>query len=95
MIIHSLPDTITEMTRRADMNINELKEMLYSVDRSYDDFVSLVVSFVKIPENSSKGILIRDYIVSHPRANSSDVLEYMISELGMANNPSNQELVIA
>ena len=95
MIIHLLPDTITEMMRRADMNINELKEMLYSVDRSYDDFVSLVVSFVRIPENSSKDILIRDYIVSHPRANSSDVLEYMISELGMANNPSNQGLVIA
>ena len=64
-------------------------------DNRDDDFVSLVVSFVKIPENSSKDILIRDYIVSHPRANSSDVLEYMISELGMANNPSNQELVIA
>lgn len=64
-------------------------------DNRDDDFVSLVVSFVKISENSSKDILIRDYIVSHPRANSSDVLEYMISELGMANNPSNQELVIA
>ena len=77
------------------MNTNELRELLYSVDRSYDDFVSMVVSFVKIPENSSKDILIRDYIVYHPCANSSDVLEYMISELGMANNPSKQELVIA
>ena len=77
------------------MNINELKEMLYSVDRSYDDFVSLVVSFVKAPGTSAKEFLIRDYIVSHPHANSSDVLEYMITELGMANSPSNQELVIA
>ena len=64
-------------------------------DNRDNDFVSLVVSFVRIPENSSKDILIQDYIVSNPRANSSDVLEYMISELGMANNPSNQELVIA
>ena len=69
------------------MNTNELKELLYSVDRSYDDFVSLVVSFVKNPGNSSKGLLIRDYIICHPLANSCDVLEYMINELGMVSPP--------
>ena len=66
------------------MTMREFRELLYSVDRSYDDFVSLVISFIKIPGNRSKGLLIRDYIEAHPYANSSDVLQFMISDLGMA-----------
>ena len=77
------------------MTMREFRELLYSVDRSYDDFVSLVISFIKIPGNRSKGLQIRDYIVAHPYANSSDVLQFMISDLGMAEtvNTSVAEMV--
>lgn len=60
------------------MNLREFREMLNNVDRSYDGFVSLVMSFVKTPGNSEKGVQIRDYIESNPYANSSDVLRFMI-----------------
>lgn len=77
------------------MNTNELRELLYTVERSYDDFVSLVISFVKLPGNSDKESLIKDYILSHPCTDSSDVLKFMIDELGMANVSSVRDLAYA
>ena len=77
------------------MNTNELKELLYTVERSYDDFVSLVISFVKLPGNFDKECLIKDYILSHPCADSSDVLKFMIDELGMANISSDRDIAYA
>ncbi len=70
------------------MNLKEFRKMLSNVDRSYDGFVNLVMSFVKMPENSEKGLQIRDYIVSNPYANSSDVLQFMITELGLVDDAS-------
>ena len=67
------------------MTIREFRELLYKVDRSYDDFVSLVISYIKILGNRSKALLIRDYIESHPFSDSSDVLQFMIEEVGMAD----------
>ena len=75
------------------MNTNELRELLYTVERSYEDFVSLVISFVKLSGNSDKESLIKDYILSHPWADSSDVLKFMIDELGMANISSDRKKV--
>ena len=72
------------------MTMREFRELLHGVDRSYDDFVSLVISFVKIPENRTKGVLIKEFIESHPYADSSSVLQYMIDELGMAEMPEIQ-----
>ena len=66
------------------MTMREFRRLLYSVDRSYDDFVSLVITFVKMPGNRMKGMMIKSYIESHPYADSSDVLQYMIEELGMS-----------
>ena len=65
------------------MNLKEFRKMLSNVDRSYDGFVSLVMAFVKMPGNSEKGLQIRDYILSNPCANSSDVLRFMITEQGL------------
>ncbi|MBR5968879.1 MAG: hypothetical protein IK016_00885 [Lachnospiraceae bacterium] len=65
--------------------MREFRELLYGVHRSYDDFVSLVVTYVKMPGNSPKALLIKDYIEAHPYADSSDVLQYMIRELGMTD----------
>ena len=70
------------------MNLKEFRNMLVNVDRSYDGFVSLVMSFVKMPGNTEKGLKIRDYIVSNPYANSSDVLRFMITELGLVDDVS-------
>ena len=67
------------------MTMREFRELLYKVDRSYDDFVSLVISYIKLPGNRSKALLIRDYIESHPFSDSSDVLQFMVEELGMAD----------
>ncbi len=66
--------------------MRDFRKILCNVDRSYDGFVSLVISFVKMPGNSEKEIQIRDYITSNPYANSSDVLQFMITELGMAED---------
>lgn len=68
------------------MTLREFREMLYGVKRSYDDFVSLVITFVKMPGNREKGALIKDFIEMHPGADSSDVLRYMIEELGMVEH---------
>ncbi len=70
------------------MNLKEFRKMLSNVDRSYDGFVSLVMSFVKMPGNSEKGLQIRDYIASNPFADSSDVLQFMITELGLVDDVS-------
>ena len=67
------------------MTMREFREILRNVDRSYDDFVSLVITYIKIPGNRSKALQIRDYIESNPFADSSDVLQFMINELGMAD----------
>ena len=58
------------------------KELLQHVDRSYEDFVRGVLSYTQIPGNEDKQAMIEEYIFSHPHANSSDVLEYMIKETG-------------
>ena len=65
------------------MTMREFRELLYSVDKSYDDFVSLVITFIKMPGNRVKSALIKNYIESNPGVDSSDVLQYMISELGL------------
>lgn len=77
------------------MNTNELRELLYTVNKSYDDFVSLVISFVKLPGNTDKENIIKDFILSHPYADSSDVLKFMIDELGMANISLDRDIAYA
>ena len=74
------------------MTMKEFRELLLSVDRSYDDFVSLVISFVKMPENKGKAGEICDYIRSHPFADSGDVLKFMVDDLGLAENVRIPEL---
>lgn len=75
------------------MTMGEFRELLQGVSRSYDDFVSLVISFVKMPGNRVKGTMIRDFIEAHPQADSSDVLQYMISELGLVDITDTKELI--
>ena len=69
------------------MDINSFRELLKNVDRSYEDFVSLVITFVKMPGNYEKIVQIENYIRENPLANSGDVLQYMIEKLGMLDIP--------
>ena len=68
------------------MDLREFRKMLCDVDRSYEWFVSLVISFIRMSENNDKAALISDFIQTNPTANSSDVIEYMINELGLSSN---------
>ena len=60
--------------------MTDFRKLLKNVDRSYDDFVHAVISYIKTPGNEGKQSVIEDYILSHPEANSSDVLQFMIEE---------------
>ena len=60
----------------------EFRNMLKGVERSYDGFVHAVMTYIKTPGNEHKRILIEEYIKSHPDANSSDVLQFMIEKTG-------------
>ncbi len=63
------------------MSINDFRKMLENVDRSYDDFVSSVISYVRIPGNENVMDEIILYIESNPLANSADVLKFMLRDV--------------
>ncbi len=60
--------------------MNDFRELLENVDRSYDGFVHAVISYIRIPGNETKQAVIEEYIKEHPNANSSDVLQFMIDK---------------
>ena len=60
--------------------MNDFRELLKNVDRSYDGFVHAVISYVRTPGNEAKQAMIEEFIKDHPKANSSDVLRFMIEE---------------
>ena len=62
--------------------MEEFRELLKTVDRYYDGFEQAVISYIKMPGCAYKKDLIADFITDHPKANSSDVLEYMMNETG-------------
>ena len=61
--------------------MDEFIQLLRNVDRYYKGFEDAVVSYIKMPGNACKQVLIEKFISDHPEANSSDVLEYMINEM--------------
>ena len=77
---------VTRLSQVAGPGIGGLyagfKELLQQVDRSYEDFVRGVLAYTQIPGNEDKQAMIEDYIINHPKANSSDVLEYLIKGTG-------------
>ena len=58
--------------------MDEFRDRLKCVDRSYEDFVHAVMSYVKIPGNEYKRFLIEEYMDLNPEADSSDILTFMI-----------------
>ena len=64
------------------MKMDNFRELLKHVDRSYDGFVHAVITYVKTPGNEKKKALIENFILSTPEANSSDVLNFLIEHTG-------------
>ena len=62
--------------------MDEFKLLLRSVDDYYEGFEMGVVSYIKQSNDPERQHLIEDYILSHPQANTSDILLYMIKETG-------------
>ncbi len=79
--------------------MEEFVLLLRKVDRYYEGFEQAVVSYIKMPGNADKKQLIENFINSHPEANSSDVLLYMINETGFYDTypdfkkPSNKSIL--
>ncbi len=71
--------------------MDKFRNVLWQVDRSYEGFVHAVVSYVKMPGNKEKQIMIEDYIKQHPQANSSDVLNYMLEETDFFDSVGTKE----
>lgn len=60
--------------------MQKFEQLLWSVNRAYEDYVRGVVAYISIPGNEGKRQMIEKYINSNPNADSADVLEYMISD---------------
>ena len=75
--------------------MDEFRELLKNVDRSYDGFVHAVMSYVKTPGNEDKKELIERYIILHPESNSSDILQFMIEKTGFFESIESNERVAA
>ena len=73
--------------------MDDFRELLMRVDRSYDGFVHAVMSYVKMPGNEEKKELIEKYIILHPESDSSDVLQYMIEKTGFFSTPEEDERI--
>ena len=75
------------------MSINDFRILLRSVDRSYDDYVSAVISYVKMPGNMCKMQEISSYIRNNPGISSSDVLKLIVKDT--APKKSTEEVLTA
>ena len=62
--------------------MQELRCLLQSVSDSYDDFVSGIISYVRLPGNEHKSRIIAEYIRSHPEAGTVEVIRFVLDETG-------------
>ena len=63
------------------IDMEELKEMLINVQDSYFDFVLSMLDEAKKSEKRAKGMI--NYLKDNPNALTSDILEYVINDLGL------------
>ena len=62
--------------------MDELLELLNNVEDTYEGFVLGVIAYVKIEGNEKKIDMIKNYIIEHPEALSSDILEFITEKTG-------------
>ena len=63
--------------------MERLTELLNSVRDSYYDFVVGVLNYAKRKSENAEAMTI--FIENHPEADTSDILEYMITEMIIMN----------
>ncbi len=74
--------------------MEELRALLEGVEDTYDDFVSGIISYVKIPGNEKKAKWIADYIINHPKADTVEIIRFVLRETGFFESNQNRELHI-
>ena len=62
--------------------MEELIELLNNVEDTYEDFVIGVIAYIKIEGNEKKIGMIKNFIIEHPEALSSDILEFITEKTG-------------
>lgn len=65
------------------IKMSELKRLLISVPDSYYDFVEGLLDEARKSENRKTELI--EFLKSHPRANTSEVLKFVIDDLGLYN----------
>ena len=60
--------------------MDQFRKMLQNVEDSYSDFVHGIISYVKIPGNEYKQILIENFIQNHPEADTSEISRFVYEE---------------
>ena len=61
--------------------MSELKSLLLSVPDSYYDFVESLLDEARKSEKRKQGLI--KYLKANPKATTSDVLSYLVDELGL------------
>ena len=64
----------------------DFRLLLRTVDLYYDDFEHGIISYLKIPGNAYKQVMIEDFIRNNPEANSSDVARFVLEETDFWNS---------
>ena len=75
--------------------MQELRYLLQNVYDTYDDFVSGIVSYVRLPGNEHKVRIITDYIKSHPKAGTVEIIKFVLDETGFFESVNKAELEIS
>ena len=65
------------------MAMKEFREILMDIDRSYEGFVDTIANYIMMTGNYDKMAVVADYINDNPGVDSSEVLHYMVDELGI------------
>lgn len=63
--------------------MNELKSLLIKVPDSYSDFVESLLDEARKSEKRKIGLI--DFLKMHPTATTSEVLKYLVDDLGLYN----------
>ncbi len=62
--------------------MDSFRELLWNVNDAYDDFVAGVISYVKMPGNENKRVIIEDFIKNNPGVESSEITKFILEKTG-------------
>lgn len=73
--------------------MNELRELLMNVPDSYYDFVEGLLDEAKKSKQRELGLI--RFLKTHPQANSSDVLKFLVDDLSLYEESRHQKLAMS